>query len=104
MPCEYTGNCIFTAKTARPPVPGCDNITALTAKMDAMQRAMDKLSVKAVEQQPQVCVMCGDERHAYKQHPLAQQDEESEQVNSLNSEPSFFPRPPFSRSYSDRKS
>jgi hypothetical protein len=25
MPCEYTGNRIFTAKTARPPVPGCDS-------------------------------------------------------------------------------
>ena len=77
-----------------------DHITALTAKLDAMQRAMDKLSVKAVDQQPESCVMCGDERHTYEQCPLAQQDEESEQVNSLNSEPSFFPRPPFSRSYS----
>ena len=77
-----------------------DHITALTAKMDAMQKAMDKLSVKAVEQQPQVCVMCGDERHAYEQCPLVQQDEESEQVNSLNNEPSFFPRPPNNRPYS----
>jgi len=77
-----------------------DHITALTAKMDAMQRAMDKLSVKAVEQQPQACVMCGDERHAYEQCPLVQADEESEQVNSINNEPSFFPKPPFNRSYS----
>ncbi|XP_078171369.1 uncharacterized protein LOC144565476 [Carex rostrata] len=44
-----------------------------------MQRAMDKLSVKAVEQQPQACVMCGDERHAYEQCPLVQAGEEIEQ-------------------------
>jgi hypothetical protein len=77
-----------------------DQMTAMTAKMDAMQKAMDRLSVKAVEQQPQACVMCGDENHAYEQCPMVQTEEETEQVHSLNNEPSFFPKPPFNRSYS----
>ncbi|XP_078170268.1 uncharacterized protein LOC144564543 [Carex rostrata] len=42
---------------------------------------MDKLSVKAVEQQTQACIMCGDERRAYEQCPLVQADEEIEQNN-----------------------
>ncbi|XP_078156037.1 uncharacterized protein LOC144551795 [Carex rostrata] len=60
---------------------------------------MDKLSVKAVEQQPQECVMCGDERHAYEQCPLVQADEEIEQNwNRNQNNPAPFnnaPRPPF---------
>ncbi|ONK77680.1 uncharacterized protein A4U43_C02F9370 [Asparagus officinalis] len=77
-----------------------DQITALSAKLDAMQKAFDKMSVKAVNQQPQSCVMCGVEGHAYEQCPLAQVDGEIEQVNSLNNEPSYFPKPPFNQSYS----
>ena len=78
-----------------------DQITALSAKLDAMQKAFDKMSVKALgNQQPQLCVMCGDEGHEYENCPLAQRDEEPEQVNSLNNEPSYFPRPPFTRTYS----
>jgi len=77
-----------------------DQMTAMTAKMDAMQKAMDRLSVKAVEQQSQACVVCGDENHAYEQCPMVQPEEETEQVHSLNNEPSFFPKPPFNRSYS----
>jgi hypothetical protein len=66
-----------------------------------MQKAFDKMTVKALgDQQPKSCVMCGDEGHVYEHCPLAQRDDEPEQVNSLNNEPSYFPKPPFNRSYS----
>ena len=80
-----------------------DQITALTAKLDAMQKAFDKMAVKSVgnlKPQPESCAMCG-EGHSYEHCPLAQRDDdELEQVNSLNNEPSYFPKPPFNRTYS----
>ena len=76
----------------------------MQAKLEALQLRLDKqmdqqkATTKAV--QAQSCSLCGEESHDYNSYPLRQPEEEDEHVNSINDEPSFFPRPPFLRSYS----
>ena len=81
-----------------------DQITALYARAaeleEAMQEALIKMSMKAVgNHQPQPCVMCGDMRHSYEYCPLADWDEETEQVNYLSNYGSnFYNNAPFDNS------
>jgi hypothetical protein len=77
-----------------------DQLALMQAKIDALQIQVDKQKATSKMVQVQACTLCGDEKHDYQACPLAQPEEDMEHVNSLNSEPSFFPKPPFTRSYS----
>ena len=79
-----------------------DHITSLYARAaeleEAMQDALIKRSMKG-NHQPQPCVMCGDMRHSYEYCPLAEWDEELEQVNYLgNYNRNIYNNAPFNNS------
>ena len=65
-----------------------------------MQEALIKMSMKAIgNHQPQPCAICGDRRHSYEYCPLADWDEETEQVNYLsNYSSNFYNNAPFDNS------
>ena len=68
-----------------------DQISLLIARADAMQKALDKMSVKAVaHHRPQSCSWCGDLGHVYAYCPSVQGDEESEQLYYFSN---FEPQP-----------
>ena len=77
-----------------------DELAMMQAKLDALQRQVDQQRNTPKKMQVQSCSLCGDETHVYEGCPLAQPDEGNEHVNSINNEESFYPKPPFSRSYS----
>ena len=78
-----------------------DQLTAMQAKIDSLQQQLNKQNASSKAVQVQKCTFCGEDTHNNESCPLAQPEEvEEEEVNSLNNEPSYFPKPPFSRSYS----
>ena len=77
-----------------------DEVALLKAKMEALQLQVDKQKATMKAAQSLECSLCGDESHDYDHCPLRQPEEE-EHVHSINNEPSYFPKPPFTRSYSN---
>jgi hypothetical protein len=69
----------------------------LEAKLAALQSQLDKQSAAAKAIETRSCELCGDERHAYAYCP--QRTNEGE-VKALNNMSSYFPKPPFTQSYS----
>ena len=80
-----------------------DQLSLLQAKVEALQLQMEKQkgAIKAV--QVQVCALCGEESHHYEQCQLCQPEEGEGQINSINNEPSYFPKPPFPNTYSNNQ-
>src|SRR5664279_2165608 len=58
-----------------------DQITSLYARATELEEAMQEA---VGYHHPQPCVMCGDRRHSYENCPLAEWDEEPEQVTYLS--------------------
>ena len=78
-----------------------DKYTALEAKLNALQSQLNKQAATAKAVETPSYELCGDEGHVYADCPQRAAEKE---VNSLNSMPSYFPKPPFSQSYSNAPS
>ncbi|WP_284284370.1 retrotransposon gag family protein, partial [Mesorhizobium amorphae] len=77
-----------------------DEMAMLRAKVDALQLRLEKGEGTSKMVHAQSCALCG-EGHDYEQCPLRQPEVEEGQVNSINNEPSYLPKPPFTRPYSN---